>query len=763
MNPVADEEMTRQIRRHEFQSRSLKPFSRFAAEWSAADLRCDLLTGACALLLGLFALCTMIAAGYLNHTKLPLWDAWDLWGERLTQTNLWSLLSIPHNSHIIPVPRLLYLADEKWFHGDTRSLQWLTFLSQFGTAVILYRLACTRDLAIGLRAMVLGLIFAFVFAAPQWINYTSALQVCFVLAFSTAIAAFAALYESASSSAHPKRVILWLVLSLVLALISVGTAANGLLVWPLLAVLAAFLRLPKSVVATLAVLALGLMYAYAHSYHPSAPLAVWDLFDTSPDMIAFALAYLGSALDEPVMAVTKAIGLNLDAYRVLLTAIAGGLGIAWFVQIVANAIVGRQRASPRQITLLHIAAFMLGSAGLTSLGRIQFSVKAALTSRYTTPSVLFWACLIVLAIIQSDSDSTRTERRTALRVAALLAGLLVGGLLQLPKVSYALASERYLSEGEYAIINGAFEPSLWERFFYASGPMIPVVRHLRENKLGSFSRAWTHWVGSSALSHFRVVPSASTCIGAWQYSNSLGNSFHPGTVSEGWAYDQRARRAPRQLVFVDNAHHILGFSSSTRRRPDVIKQHQEFADDRVGWVAYLPIASATDARLYAVLADGKSVCAIASMRLPGAYTTAPAAKAGQVIAGVRPNPADEWVASLPPGAPVPPFTTELWSSHLLQHPGVLRLGPVNVAGGSRIGLPLVTGPGATGIHVSVIERGTNETIANADAPAGTAAWDLWRLDIPAGAPVMVLDYVVERTGRAAGDWVVVASPRYVNP
>jgi hypothetical protein len=284
--------------------------------------------------LGLFALCTMIAAGYLNHTKLPLWDAWQLWHIRLTQTNFWLFLSTTHNSHFIPVPRLLYLADEKWFHGDTRSLQWLTFLSQFAIAVILYRLACTRNDALTLRATVLGLIFAFVFAAPQWINFTSALQVCFVLAFSTATAALAALYKSAPWSAHPGRSAGWLVLSLTLAAISLGTSANGLLVWSLLAVLSLFLRLPRTVVAFLSALSLGMMYAYVHNYEPSTAATVMDLVDASPDMIAFALAYLGSALDEPAMAVTKAIGLNWDAYRVPLTVIAGGLGVAWFVQIV---------------------------------------------------------------------------------------------------------------------------------------------------------------------------------------------------------------------------------------------------------------------------------------------------------------------------------------------------------------------------------------------------------------------------------------------
>jgi hypothetical protein len=232
---------------------------------------------------------------------------------------------------------------------------------------------------------------------------------------------------------------------------------------------------------------------------------------------------------------------------------------------------GRYSESPRHITLLHVIAFLLGSAALTAFGRVQYSVSSALTSRYTTASVLFCVCLIALSIVHSGTNgNARMARHAAFRVAALLAAAVIGGLLQLPKVSYAIACERYLSEGEYAMINGAFEPSAWERFFQVSGGMIPVVRHLREQKLGSFSRPWTQWIGTPASTHFPVVRHASACSGAWQYSTGLSSSFRPSTLSEGWAYDWQAKRAPNQLVFVDKENRILGFTTSTRRRSDVL-------------------------------------------------------------------------------------------------------------------------------------------------------------------------------------------------
>jgi hypothetical protein len=88
---------------------------------------------------------------------------------------------------------------------------------------------------------------------------------------------------------------------------------------------------------------------------------------------------------------------------------------------------------------------------------------------------------------------------------------------------------------------------------------------------------------------------------------------------------------------------------------------------------------------------------------------------------------------------------------------------VKAAAGLSIGLPLVTGPGASTIRVSVIERNTGDVLAATNPPAGTSTWDLWRLDIPAGAPDMIVDYMIEQGDNGAGAWVVVGLPRSIKP
>ncbi len=245
----------------------------------------------------------------------------------------------------------------------------------------------------------------------------------------------------------------------------------------------------------------------------------------------------------------------------------------------------------------------------------------------------------------------------------------------------------------------------------------------------------------------------------------MGGSFNPAVLAVGWGYDRRSNREPERIVIADAMRRIVGFAPLTRRRPDLLPAHPELSNRRVGWVSYLPASLSSDMTAYLLLGDGRTLCRAGGAHLPGSYLTAPAVKAGGLIGGVEVSTHGTWVRDLPPpGAAPPPFATEVWSSQTLSAgTGVLRLGPVTATTGMSIGLPLITGPGASAIRVSVIERGTGEVLATTNPPAGKSSWDLWRLDMPADAPAMVVDYVVEQSANSEGQWVVVGLPRSITP
>ena len=221
-------------------------------------------------MLGLFSVSTLMAIGYLNYTRLPWFDAWEHWILYLRSGESWTFLFSQHNEHRIPVSRVLYLVDQRWFGADARFLLWCTFLAQFGSALVVYRLASSsRALSRVTRMHILGLVLAITFAASQWINFTWTFQVCFVVVFFAAIAAFGALSNSVRPSRAPEQGVSapWLMTAIVMAVIATGSMANGLLVWPLLVVMAACIGLPKSSVAALAVTGGVVIGAYMYGYH----------------------------------------------------------------------------------------------------------------------------------------------------------------------------------------------------------------------------------------------------------------------------------------------------------------------------------------------------------------------------------------------------------------------------------------------------------------------------------------------------------------
>ena len=744
--------------------------ARFAMRWSDPEWRVDVALAACSLFLGLFSVVTLVAVGTLSHSKLPLFDAWEHWNRYLSSGWSMTFLFSQHTEHRIPVSSPPYLADERWFRGETRFLLACTLLAQCGSAVMLYRLACSAPhLSRARRLYVLGLILALAFSASQWVNFTWTFQVCFVVVFFAAIAAFVCLKNSVRRR-HPHESAVsarWLAAAIVMGLIATGSMANGLFVWPLLVMMAACLGLPRKVSGLLAVVGIGVIFAYMYGYQNRAGIDFSRSWARAPEVVVFALTYLGSALDEPLVAATKAVGLDWDAYRVLLSALAGFLGLLACLDLAIVTLRERSRQTPAAIAMLHVLAFLAASSAVTAVGRVQFPMKDALTTRYATPSLLFWATLVAL-VFSSPAAANRSSTTAGgyrLRVAALLAAAFIGGLVQLPKVAYAIDSERYLSEGEYALINNVFVPEGWERFIGSgsAASMIPVVRYFRQQRLAAFRPEWTRWIGDSALAHFRITSSDDDCIGAWESVSGAGGSFNPAALVSGWGYDRRFKRAPERIVFVDGTRRIAGFATTTRRRPELALAHPEFSTEHVGWASFVPAGLASDLTAYAVLGDGRSLCRLGGAHIPGGYLTAPVAKAGETIPGVEASAQGAWIKNGPPiGAAAPPFATDTWRSPTPgSGSGVLRLGPVKATGGLSIGLPLITGAAASAVRVSAIERGTGEVLAATQPPPSTSAWDLWRLDLPPGSPEMIVDYVIEPGGSKPDDWVVVGLPRLI--
>jgi hypothetical protein len=736
-------------------------FEVLSREWRDPERRIDVVIATIAMAVGLYSVVTLLAVGYAHYLPMP-WtgDPWGSWNEYLRRHDLISFLFTRHNEHYIPVLRLVILADAALVSGDGRLLLASSYAAQFGSALILFRLASRSADSALLRVTLLGTILALTFAAGQWMNFACTFQACWPIVFFTGIGAFWALQRAveASRSVAPYGA-RWIAASIGFALLSVGTMANGLLVLPLLSLSAFWHRLPKRVALGLGVFGAIVVLVYMRGDPIRNPVARADSVLRTPELLVFTLAFLGSAFDEPVIALTKAVGLDWQSYRIVIAALAGGTGVVWLLRLAVAAMSEARAASNARLTLLAIVAFLALSGAMTAYGRVQFPMIDVLTSRYVTPSLLFWAGLVSAAMPGLAATRVRAAQRRW-HIAIVAGAALVGVTIQLPKVAFAAEEESYLAEAEYALINNLFVPEAWQRFNYRPGTMIPVVRHFRSEHLASFSAGWTHWIGEPVTAHFVVGPTDSDCVGGWESVARVGGSFNPAVAVVGWGFDRRAARAPDRVVLVDGQRRIAGYATTTRRRPDLVALFSELTTDRVGWAAFLPAGIPSDVTAYLVLRDRRTLCRVGGGHIPGHYLAAPAAQAGAPLSGIEVKPQGNWASDvLPPGAGAPRFAGT-WSSHTLAARGTLRVGPVSARGGQTIGLPLITGANAAGIRISAIERSTSEILTATNPPAGSGAWDLWRLDVPPDVPELTFDYTIE-AGGGPDAWIVVGLPRVI--
>lgn len=301
-----------------------------------------------------------------QHRPIPLLDSWEF-ADDLRRADageygpgdLWAL----HNEHRILLPRLLFFADAWLTSWRGTFLLAAILLVQLAHAVVIARLVRraggSGPAALATFAFALGCGFAFV----QVENLLWSFQIQFVGVFLLATAAAAAMG--------------WhLGLAMLMALLATLTMVNGLIVWPVLLFVAWMQRRPRRELVLLggAFLLVTVLYliGWQRVDRHADPL---ESLGQVPKVFLFAIAYLGNPLRHYGFAVCTALG-------------AVGVGAWGFLAWRA----WRQRELV-QSALLGAALFVLATALLTGLGRINFDAGYALSSRYATGGLVFWALL----------------------------------------------------------------------------------------------------------------------------------------------------------------------------------------------------------------------------------------------------------------------------------------------------------------------------------------------------------------------------------
>jgi hypothetical protein len=544
----------------------------------------------------------------------PIQDQWaQLVGLR-SVTLSW--LFSQHNEHRLLFPRLVFVAD-RWLVAETGAFSLgVSCGLQVGLVGLLAMLGWRARIQPGapLIAAMAG-VGGLLFWAVQYENQTWPFQVQFYAVVLTATGCFAAVASRATMANTA--------VAAALGFVAAFSLASGVMV-PILAVaLALWLRQPARNVAALVLAASGTFAAYLWGYQ--TPQGHTDPVHAITDPIGL-IAYVGAELGAPFGNALR----QLDRQPHMAAAIViGGLGCAGWVACAwavhrrparnsgglehhpverdqpsktSSSIKGLGLSSdPRrsQKALVMTAAFVLAMTGLTAIGRLDFGVASAAASRYTTTSLLFWVCLLLLA----TALMPRAQGWAALATAALLG---LAGLTQSRFVALAgvIAGDRALALP--AIAAGVADTSLIRPIYPdAALPLFMGPTEL-STRTGVFSQPWAQWIGTPLRDHVPITP-AGQCAGRFSRATRIADPTYPGWRVEG-TVSAPSRKRRSLIVLTGPDGRVRGYGVGDAGTTTLEASGPAGAPAGNGWAGALATVPPTSATAFVLLDHNTAAC-----------------------------------------------------------------------------------------------------------------------------------------------------------
>ncbi|MDA1313782.1 MAG: hypothetical protein O2968_10640 [Acidobacteria bacterium] len=550
-------------------------------------------------------------------TNVPYRDDWTFVelldgasrGESLPQ-GLWA----PHWGHRPVIARLLFLLNAKLFALAGMPMIVLILLVQ-ALHVGLVSYASHGLLGRANRALFAALVTAYVsllFCSLQIENFIWSWQVQFVLVYAAAAAAFfcvALLAHRKAQGGKPSRVEGWLILlAVTCGAIASFSMANGILVWPLLLLLALGLKLRVVAVsvAVCGVAAGGVFFAGYVAEMSGMGLGAAALSPLST--LWLTAMFMGGVVNQKFLSLSVVVGC------------AGLLSIGYFGWLFVRRAEVR---TPFFAFHLWSAVFALVSSLAIVVTRLSPELVAQMQqiglppvpSRYLTPPLLFWANLAPLAL---DAFWVRRRSLPAMLVLGTIIAAMGPGTLvwQLRNSKEFKSFFRQNDAAAAALIVGVDDREALQGIHpLANEPLGGYEAYLtdlsvllRRQGLAFFAEPRAEWPGMKLREGFVIRSDA--CLGEVEQIEQL-----PGGLKlRGWVWDGVARNVPRDLVIADCRGTIVGLARSGVRRADIKRRAGTIAHGDPGWLGYAKAAedvSSCPVEVYAVVNPGaREICAM---------------------------------------------------------------------------------------------------------------------------------------------------------
>lgn len=704
-----------------------------------------------ALAIALCAVSTFISLWQVFASYQPIffsdqWETVELLDKILRGAATLNDFAAQHNEHRILIPRLVFVLD-LMLAGARNSVNFASILiCQALHAILFHRLIARRIDDLALRWALTAFVALLLFCIVQRENLLWGFQIGFVGVF--LFYTFAA-YMLAGAQVQFTGT------SRAIALVAGLTAGAG-----------AALMISNGATALLCI---GLVFAAAGFLNPvTATTAFAGAFVLTAYLGYFTPiaghASLGSALVKPAVYL-EYIGIFLGSVLAPLglaaARMAGLAGLALSLLAGVALLTGRLARDRTNLTLVAIVAFVVLTAALSGLGRVNFGVEQAAASRYATPSAVFWAALGVLAVC--TLYDTRPGRRIYLGLTTLIAMAIV-----------ALASIT-ASQGEFAvhldnrnrnflsatdsILSGVYDVEMLNIVYNDPRRMRETLLPLlKERKLNIFSRPLAFELGSQVPPD-RILSGAGECLGHLDVLERLPGPSNAVSV-QGWGWDTQARRPLARLVFLGEDRRVIGYGSSSTQRADVALHVPATNGARIAWLGFANRTTGTVAA-YGVTRRGAMLCEIgtAAIRLPPVLAMRAVEKPDDArLRPVETAPvlSGNWAANgQPPNAGAPPWGGQVHGSWngADAFTGMLTYRDVRFEAPAAY-LSMTTGPSTDGLEIQLLASGRNTILASARPPV-TPHWTLMALELPPDLVGQPIDVRIVDHGTGGGQWLAV--------
>jgi len=409
---------------------------------------------------------------------LPFWDEWEAVAFYRTWTSTgfsFSALVAQHNEHRLPFVRLAFLLDFSFFQGRSIFIHSLLLLLHIGLGTAL-GLVASQGLRKSDRALCITAAVAFFVAPVQLENLTLPFHLQWAGCGLFALGSFFWTAQLADPLRRDFRSVI-LALAATTTVLAVYSSANGLAAAAIVAAVAAAQSIHLKARLVLVFTAAAAIVSYFIGYEIVMGNAGFHAALNSRTGIGQFVAYVAVFLGS----VGQFLGLKGSALLGTTGLLIWGAVIVIYLRFRSEG-----RFDPNTLALLMLSFLAIATAAMTAFGRAGTGPAQALSSRYTTWSIVFWVSLGGSAWRLAEGFRHASRIRTILFLGSSL--LLMLSYLSGQRVTEAVKARTAIVDTVTAELRqGQVVSEHLAGVYPQPAAILPYVELMRERRLSIFA------------------------------------------------------------------------------------------------------------------------------------------------------------------------------------------------------------------------------------------------------------------------------------